>query len=132
MTRHVKDACVVLAVFLLVTAVALGLIVAFSPHIPTAEDNEEARTVLSYLRSQYEFPAATWSAPGRGRTIVGVYGVVAPKEQERVADLVRNVKGSRGWKPVELRFHEKQVLEDLGDGLTQRGRETKLRTITID
>jgi len=132
MMRRTKVACVVLAAFLLVAAVALALAIALYPDIPTAADAEEATAVLSYLTSQYAFPAATYCGPGRYRTTLTVYGVVAPKEQERIADLLRTVRGTRGWRPVELRFYEEEVLEQLGNGVTQRGREIRLRTISID
>jgi len=132
MTRRTKVAWAVSAAFLVVaTLVVLAAMLRFSG-IATVEDAQEADAVLHHLRSHYAFPAGTYHRPGPSRTTLFVYGVVAPEEQERIADLVRTVKDTRGWKRVELRFYEKEVLEDLGDGLTQRGRETRLRTITID
>ncbi|MHC4971298.1 MAG: hypothetical protein ACYTG3_03110 [Planctomycetota bacterium] len=132
MTRRTKIACAILAAVLVLAVVALAVASVLYFDIATAEDAEEADAVLLYLRSQYAFPAATYHRPGSSQTTLFIYGVAAPKEQDRIADLLRTVKDTRGWKPVELRFYEKQVLEDLGNGLTQRGRENRLRTITID
>ena len=99
--------------------------------IPSAEDAEEASAVLEYLTSQYDFPGATYSKPRPSRTTLDIYGVVDAAEQDRIADLVKAARHARGWKPVELRFYKEEVLHHRGS-LTERGRETKLRTITVD
>ena len=99
--------------------------------IVSSKDAEERDNIAHFLLDAYEFPAKVYFDPQSSSTEVIVYEVLNHEEQDRVIDLLTTEWESRNWKPIQVRFMEKEVLHviDHGNGNTgaRRGEEIQLR-----
>jgi hypothetical protein len=111
---------------------------------PTARDESDAEAVRNIILLAHTFTKGSVSQPGRppvfitvgsarlltNPTVIHVYEVEDPSEQEKIVAAVQGIVTARQSKPVELRFydHENWKVED---NVALRGPEKLLRRLKV-
>lgn len=87
--------------------------------VPTSGDAAEAVNVTDALRQRYTFPVmskfdptkpAAGAEAGVRETYVTVVGVLEATEQDRVLEILRDIRKSLGTKPLRVRFYREEVV----------------------
>ncbi len=108
---------------------------------PTAQDAEEAEVIWETFLEIYEGDDHN-EAFGFGCYTVGdyseitIYGIVDTAEQDRVIEILTDIKQAQNARPMVVSFYEKEIWETThfkdGSSASQRGEEVLLRKETIE
>ncbi|MDH5325750.1 MAG: hypothetical protein OEZ68_10455 [Gammaproteobacteria bacterium] len=122
--------------------VLLGLLIFSNLKFVSDQDADETQQVVSALISRYDFPVqakyqarpAVDGIAHRRYLEIRVYGVAAPKEQEKIQEIVKKLRKQVASKPIVVNFFKEEVWQENPDGsrLPLRDQEQLMKKIRLE